>query len=197
MLRYISIALLVICIIVLAISLHLKDQTIAVQNATIVALTKTEDSTTSETPSNVIAATALTATNVTTATSSGGTSAASLVATPVLPLPPKSEPDYIARVRAVAQAKGLDWQIGCTAYLDEPEHQWIGFAGPPGIRGYYVEEGAVPEWIVQGRTRQEVATKLFRALQRPPNYYPPHGKAKRPDRKCDEEDAAGGPSHQP
>jgi hypothetical protein len=106
------------------------------------------------------------------------------------------EPEWAAKLRAKAAEKGLQWRVVCKIY-DDPDAQYLAWAQPPENEGKnYIEDGATPEWIVEGRTRKEAALNLLAALNHPPNIHPEHRPPKETSKHRCEPRIGGGPNHQ-
>lgn len=197
MTKKLLIAVLCCSIFFLGLGCYFNQQTISLQRKLLDECREANESHTAQSASESVSALTsrpvMTMTVATTAITSGSVGATAPLLMASDPRP--KEPKYADALREAAARMGLYWQVSCTSYLESEDSQWLAFAQQPGEHGYYVEEGARPHWIVSGRSREDAAIKLLRALQDPPNYRPPRRGPEKPKRPCDGENLIGGSDH--
>lgn len=83
-----------------------------------------------------------------------------------LPIPPLTDKQKIALLRAEAHKRGLKWRIFCMDWQDDPDHQFLGEAAL--INGAFdtrIERGSKGVWLKDGATQGDTAYALYLAIQ--------------------------------
>ena len=92
-------------------------------------------------------------------------------------MPELTDEQKIDLLRNEAQKRGLKWKVtSCYWNWNKPDQtQFLGQAVQQNAPfSSYIEDGAVPYWLVSGKTQGDAAYQLYLSIQGNPNWEPRH-----------------------